>query len=395
MVKSFSRVTTSGRYIPELDGMRFIAIAYVFVQHSQSIMLAHYGNPVSMQWDPFSTVIRESRIGVELFFVISGFILGLPFGSTYLCNGRPVSLSAFYLRRVTRLEPPYVISMIAFYVLLVTFYGTPASELFLNLIASLFYVHNYVYGEFSRINGVAWSLEVEVQFYLLVPLLAKFFLIRQKWWRRSTIIIFGVASFCSSRVIYRLVGVESTFTILSILPMMPYFMMGFVLADFYLTDWQKESQRSLRWDLVAAVSMIVLNVSFLTLVPARHLLIAALLFLFCYGVFRGKALRICLATAPIRTIGGMCYSIYLLHAPLMELLVSQWPSDPFTERASIIALTATAYFAAPILLVSALFFKIVERPCMEKDWPSRAWARLRSISKYRSMPGPAITTSER
>ena len=92
VVVSLSRITTSGRYIPELDGMRFIAVACVFVQHSQGIMLSHCANAESMRWDWFSTIVRESPIGVELFFMISGFILGLPFAAAHFAMARTVSL---------------------------------------------------------------------------------------------------------------------------------------------------------------------------------------------------------------------------------------------------------------------------------------------------------------
>ena len=47
-----------------------------------------------------------------------------------------------------------------------------------NLIASLFYSHGLVYGRESAINGVAWSLEIEIQFYLLTPLLVLMFRLR-------------------------------------------------------------------------------------------------------------------------------------------------------------------------------------------------------------------------
>ena len=66
-------------------------------------------------------------LGVLLFFTISGFILGLPFARQYLVAARPVSFG-FYRRRVTRLEPPYLISMLLLFamgiVLVVSVLGT-------------------------------------------------------------------------------------------------------------------------------------------------------------------------------------------------------------------------------------------------------------------------------
>ena len=59
-------------------------------------------------------VLEHGNYGVQLFFVISGFVLALPFASHYLCQTRAVSLRAYFLRRLTRLEPPYVLSMLLF-----------------------------------------------------------------------------------------------------------------------------------------------------------------------------------------------------------------------------------------------------------------------------------------
>ena len=53
--------------------------------------------------------VEHLRRGVELFFIISGFILGLPFAKQYLAGGKQVRLGAYFLRRLTRLEPPYIL----------------------------------------------------------------------------------------------------------------------------------------------------------------------------------------------------------------------------------------------------------------------------------------------
>jgi peptidoglycan/LPS O-acetylase OafA/YrhL len=99
----FRRITTSGIYIPEIDGLRFIAISL--------ILMCHVGNHVAQlnfRGRDLSTRIFDlGNRGVELFFVISGFVLAMPFVSQYLCAGPRVSLKQYFLRRVTRLEPPY------------------------------------------------------------------------------------------------------------------------------------------------------------------------------------------------------------------------------------------------------------------------------------------------
>ena len=75
------------------------------------------------------------------------------------------------------------VSLLVFY-----FVFQPASErgtLLPHFFASLFYAHGLVYGSWSEINAVTWSLEIEVQFYILAPLLCRVFSIRPTWPRAT------------------------------------------------------------------------------------------------------------------------------------------------------------------------------------------------------------------
>ena len=100
-----------------LDGLRGAAVVLVLLFHaSLSIFAAVRGAPnvqpfggADLQvkgWHLWDYVLNQGRYGVHLFFILSGFILGLPFVS-----GSP-SLRAFYKRRLTRLEPPYLIALV-------------------------------------------------------------------------------------------------------------------------------------------------------------------------------------------------------------------------------------------------------------------------------------------
>src|SRR5579883_2503419 len=114
LTQRLSRVTSSGRYVPELDGLRFVAIGLVVWQHVQQHIDARE-DAQHRTLDFVSAFVQNMRIGVELFFVISGFILGLPFAMHFVRGDRKVDLKKYFLRRLTRLEPPYVIAMIAFF----------------------------------------------------------------------------------------------------------------------------------------------------------------------------------------------------------------------------------------------------------------------------------------
>src|SRR5262252_8329701 len=101
----FRRITTQGRFIAQIDGLRFVAIASVVLFH----IYANFENGIIPAPRTFHPDLPKR--GVELFFAISGFILGIPFASHFLRQDARVDLKGYFLRRLTRLEPPYFISL--------------------------------------------------------------------------------------------------------------------------------------------------------------------------------------------------------------------------------------------------------------------------------------------
>ena len=101
----FQRITTQRRLIPQIEGLRFVAIASVVFFH---IYAALKSGAVPA---PFPLDSDMPKHGVELFFAISGFILGVPFASRYLLGTAKINLRSYFLRRLTRLEPPYFLAL--------------------------------------------------------------------------------------------------------------------------------------------------------------------------------------------------------------------------------------------------------------------------------------------
>src|SRR6185436_501593 len=195
LVTNFSRVTASGPIVREFDGFRFLAIAIVIAHHLLGIYLESTGR-FAIPPQGWTTLKGESFLirlvglgwfGVHLFFVVSGFVLALPFARHYLEGTQKPSLKAYYLRRLTRIEPPYLIALTIAMVVVVATRQNWRDNIG-NFFASFFYVHNLIYGEMSRIENVFWSLEVEVQFYLIAPLLALLFAIKSPFQRRGIVV---------------------------------------------------------------------------------------------------------------------------------------------------------------------------------------------------------------
>lgn len=368
------RVTSSGRYIPEVDGIRFVAIAAVFVYHVGGDIVRHSSelSNQALEGDSVARLVFGLNVGVQLFFVLSGFILGLPFAGQYLAGASPVRLKRYLARRLTRLEPPYVAALCLLLVLKLIGRRGTFGELLPHFAASLFYSHNLVFGRPSDINFAAWSLEIEIQFYLLAPLLARLlFGIRGASVRRA-----GIALLCIG-IGWATVGLppESIWQ-LSLVGQAPYFLAGLLLADVYCTREQTQAPHW-GWDvLCAAAGVAILDARFHSRawLFLRPVAIAA-----CYhGALRGAWFRRVLAWPPFAAIGGMCYSIYLLHNYIVALCGMATErigaTLPFTAR---LALQATV-MAVPVLLLSTVFYLLIERPCMRPDWPSRLQRRLRA-----------------
>jgi len=119
-----SRPRTSGRYLPEIDGLRGLSIVMVLLFHTcVAIHIAKGAVTVPDSLFGAATSVSSAGIvgrllragggGVEMFFAISGFVLAIPFlDARFGARARRVSVVGFYRRRLTRLEPPYLIALV-------------------------------------------------------------------------------------------------------------------------------------------------------------------------------------------------------------------------------------------------------------------------------------------
>ena len=93
------------------------------------------------------------------------------------------------------------------------------------------------------------------------------------------------------------------------------------------------------------------------------------------GVLRGPGARAISRNRVFATIGGMCYSIYLMHYPTMVLI-----APIFARRTGWVATSAIATIDLVVVLAVCLtFFLLVERPCMDPTWPGRLNSAVRRM----------------
>src|SRR5271168_3305777 len=180
------RITTHGNWIPEIDGLRFVAITATLLVHILAETFNRGGQTFPAQSrELVLTLVDHGDRGVLLFFAISGFILAQPFLRQRLLQGQSVSVKAFFKRRLTRLEPPYILSLLLYgFAIAVTQHRL--WSLIPPLLTHVVYLRNFLPGE--SFNFVTWSLEVEVQFYILAPVLGFLYAIRATALRRGVMV---------------------------------------------------------------------------------------------------------------------------------------------------------------------------------------------------------------
>ncbi|HLI87898.1 MAG TPA: acyltransferase [Ktedonobacteraceae bacterium] len=157
--------------IAPLDGVRALACLSVVAYHL-SLVTTH-DLPL---WDPtqisplISSIALAGDTGVTLFFILSGFLLFLPYAKALLFDAEWPSLRHFYLRRALRILPAYYVSLLLMVLIYNPEYLHPDHWTRLSLFLTLFM--DSFDGTYRQINGPFWSLAVEWQFYLLLPFLA-------------------------------------------------------------------------------------------------------------------------------------------------------------------------------------------------------------------------------
>jgi peptidoglycan/LPS O-acetylase OafA/YrhL len=361
----FRRITTQKRFIPQIDGLRFVAIGSVVLFH----LYAGLERGAVPEPLPFNTDLAKR--GVELFFAISGFILGVPFASRYLLNSPRVNLKQYFLRRLTRLEPPYFISLFVWAAMQVIWSHRSAGDIAPHLFASFAYVHNMIYGAFPGVvNGVAWSLEIEVQFYLLVPLLTIVFAISHPLVRRTAILALMLCAGLFSNSLYPTLRLHA-----SIAYYLAFFLAGFLVCDLYVT--RREWKRSYLWDVLALCGWPLV---WLLGRNTGHVVLPFVIVVLYLSAFSGRICSAVFSNRVITDIGGMCYSIYLFH--FLIIYAVKHLTEPLHIGQSFWAYYCLqACMILPcVLIFCGFFFLVVERPCMARDWPQTLWRSSQALA---------------
>jgi peptidoglycan/LPS O-acetylase OafA/YrhL len=233
------------------------------------------------------------------------------------------------------------------------------------------------------LDGVTWTLEIEVQFYLLAPLLAKLFKLPTVPRRLAL-----MAAICGAPFLASVVP-RGGFCLLGFVQ---YFLIGFLLADIHCTG--AGSKRLPRWVLDVVGIACLLAMLLLPETPALLMFLPWLLGGVFIAALRGGRFTSFLRRPSISVIGGMCYSLYLLHNPLLSFVTTRVIADGISLPQAYLRL---ALVGMPFVMAAGVgYYILIERPCMRPNWPRLAFqfasARIRAakISNARQVQEPPL-----
>lgn len=295
-------------HVPALDGLRGIAILLVLMAHT-----------LDGRWLFFS----GGALGVDLFFVLSGFLITTLLLEEWDRRGE-ISLRGFYGRRARRLLPALV-AVVLVGAVAEAIGGISPGLLFARLAVRLSYVANFV-GVFDprllsmHVFGQLWTLGLEEQFYLLWPLALILLLRRGASDRRiARILVVVVFAIMWNRLLWSPFG---DWQRMNYLPDThgDVILVGCLAAFVWRRGWFRPSSL----ETVAAVAVAAVMVAwfretsnlYLSALPLFAVAVAVLLLA---GLEPGRWSRV-LEVRGLQATGRVSYSLYLWHVPLIAVL---------------------------------------------------------------------------
>jgi peptidoglycan/LPS O-acetylase OafA/YrhL len=344
---------------PLIDSCRAIAAV--------SVVLFHVGLVASVgrtgAWRPLEDALW---IGVPVFFVISGFLLYRPFAAATRRGGRPVDLGRYARGRFLRIVPAYWAAL-TFFALTTGLHGVLTSDWW------RYYGFLQVYAQNTTLNGlaVAWTLCVEVTFYLALPLYA---MASRRVSVRGEYLLLGALAAASFGI--RALTVHDHWG--NTLPAsFMWFVPGMVLALWTVEPPAWLAAVSARgvacW--TAAVALLLISGHTPLLVSNALMLVAApLIVLPALAPTADGAVGRILSFRPLLWLGTVSYGIYLYHVTIMAWLVdhhgaslgpSAWISLAVTTLVIVVAVAAASWYGleSPALRLKDLSWRgLLHRP---------------------------------
>ncbi len=236
----------SRKYLSAADVLRVICIGLVGWYHIWQQSWLDPGFFVGKYYVNLQQLVRNGYMMVDALLVLSGFLLALPYART---EPGP-SAKEFYRKRFWRIVPAYALSVLLclfFWALPQGLYADPRAMV-KDLLAHLTFTHNLFADTYfnTPLLGVLWTMGVEVQFYVLFPLIARFYRSRPF----LTCGILTAAALCFRAWVY---SMDYTQLWVNQLPcMLDLYACGMAAAAIYVRLSRRERRPAAAWPLAAA-----------------------------------------------------------------------------------------------------------------------------------------------
>ncbi|MDR3688734.1 MAG: acyltransferase [Fimbriimonas sp.] len=356
--------------LPFLEGIRGLAALYVVIGHLCTLSdprlnagrISH--SPLWLQ--RVMGAFSYGHIAVAAFIVLSGFCLELSLFARE--DGVVASVKRFYTRRAQRILPPYYacLAISVFVALTITTkqFGIPFEQYLPvdrdTILAHVFLVHNLSLDWMYKINGVLWSIAIEVQLYILFPLIS---LGINKVGRLLTLLL---AAGITYETILRVPGAPKLY---------PWYLALFT-AGAISAHLAFKPNRLGRQPFVGSLFSLVCVAGIWYAANQDWPIYATDLFAgcavagICYahtGAARGPLYRF-LVWRPIVVLGTFSYSLYLMHHPIAQILYANRPSWAVGE----VNLFLYFLYCLPAIVFGCwLFYLFFERPFVPKKSPQK------------------------
>lgn len=295
-------LNTVGGIRLDVQGLRAVAVLAVIIYHVNSAWLG------------------AGFIGVDVFFVISGFIIT----SLLVNSGSKVNFFAFYAGRIRRIIPAYAVMCAAVCLVSAVLFLPPDFGVFYkSLKSAALFKSNHYFADFGSYFAPkadelpllhTWSLAIEMQFYLLYPLLIVWL---PQSWRLRVLALLTLALFIWAGVKVSYGQQDKLY--FSLLARTPEFMLGATVALWARHGVPSSRASSALGFLGAGLLLVSFQFiekqhfpGFSSIAPCAGaaLLIAA----------RRGPISSALSTRPMVWLGGLSYSLYLWHWPVLAFI---------------------------------------------------------------------------
>ncbi len=356
-------------YVAAADLLRVFAVGLVACFHIWQQSWFDPGFLPGGVYIDLQRLIRRGYMGVDLLLLLSGFLLYLPAAR----SGRMPETRTYYAGRLWRILPSYL-TAVGIALIFVFIYGpNPGSApLWRDLLAHLTFTHTFRADTYlwTSLNGVLWTLAVEMQFYLLFPLIGRAFL-RRPWLTAGAMTALALG--CRLAVS----GMEDIQLVFNQLPcMLDLYACGMLAAHLLA---HRDGRRSWIWGLGSALCLAGILLVLWVQSPANNRELNQLQmiwrlplgllgggFLWCGGQW-APGLERAVGNRLTRWLAGISYNFYIWHQYLAVKL-KVWRVPPYTSELPQMyegrawQLRYTLWCFAAAFAAAAVFTYGVERP---------------------------------